>query len=91
MRSDGTASENRKHVPDAIGVLRVLLQYVEEARVVSGVEDAFHGVVSEHSFVPEDVNATGVHRRSRRRRQAWDVGGHRCLGGVNGLGRTRVL
>jgi hypothetical protein len=50
---DGPAAEDGDHVADAVGVLRVLVEHVEEARVAARVEDAAPRVVGQHALMPE--------------------------------------
>lgn len=52
---DGPFSEYGYHVADPIRILRVLIQHVQKARVEPGVEHTCTGVVSQHPFVPENV------------------------------------
>lgn len=53
---DGSSSEDGEHVLDSVRVLWVLLQHVQETRVLSRVEDAIAGVMAKHAFVPEHSN-----------------------------------
>ena len=64
---DGPAAEDGDHVADAVGALRVVVEHVEEARVVARVEDAAAGVVGQHALVPEHRQT--LPRRSRRWRR----------------------
>lgn len=50
---DGPAAEDGDHVADAVGVLRVLVEHIQESGVAARVEHAAAGVVGQHALVPE--------------------------------------
>lgn len=60
---DGASAEDGQHVPDPVGVFRVFLEDVQEARIDSSVENASARVVLQHPFVPEDVDSARCRRR----------------------------
>ena len=73
---DGPAAEDGDHVADAVGVLRVLVEHVQEARVATRVEDAAAGVVGQHALVPEHRQLISRSLRRRLLRRRGGVGGH---------------
>lgn len=78
---DGPAAEDGDHVADAVGVLRVLVEHIQESRVAARVEHAAAGVVGQHALVPEHRQLVSQTRRWRlRRRRLGGFGRHRGLG-----------
>lgn len=71
---DGPAAEDGDHVADAVGVLRVVVEHVEEARVAARVEHAAAGVVGQHALVPEHSQILSRRRRPLRSRSRRDRG-----------------
>lgn len=73
-RCNGAPFENGNHVLDPGGVLRVVVQDIEETGIHTRVEDAPTHVVIEHSVVPENVNAVAIIMRVWGRRSKWRIG-----------------
>lgn len=59
-RRNGTSLQNGADVADAVGILRVGLQNVQEPGILKSIEHAVAVVVLQHVLVEEDVNLVHV-------------------------------